>query len=240
MYLAGIILSDGTIDGTLRERSDRVIVPDGRTFSYLLYDGGVRICITQNDVRQIQLAKAALYAGVKLLMDHMQVDRSGSHRSGRGIRQPHRSEICDGPGPHTRLSSEKMWRRWATPRATAPRIALLDRAARQDIEQVVRRVQKVETAVEPHFQAHFVEAMSIPHRSDPFPETVLRGHPAAAGLPRTTSRATSVAPSPRPPQRNPPDLQERRTAAIHNLNSPVARWPPAGALLWAVPPNTSR
>jgi uncharacterized 2Fe-2S/4Fe-4S cluster protein (DUF4445 family) len=50
------------------------------------------------------------------------------------------------------------------------RIALLDRNARQEIEQAVRRVQKVETAVEPRFQEHFVEAMAIPHRTDPYPE----------------------------------------------------------------------
>ena len=34
---------------------------------------------------------------------------------------------------------------------------------------MVRRIEKVETAIEPAFQAHFVEAMAIPHASDPFP-----------------------------------------------------------------------
>ena len=47
---------------------------DGRTFSYLIREGEPRIAVTQNDVRAIQLAKAALYAGVKLLMDHYGVD----------------------------------------------------------------------------------------------------------------------------------------------------------------------
>ncbi len=53
---------------------------------------------------------------------------------------------------------------------TGARIALLNRAARDEIEQVVRRIEKVETAVEPAFQAHFVEAMAIPHKTARYPE----------------------------------------------------------------------
>ena len=74
MYLAGIIRSDGTIDGAKAAQSPRV-QPDGRTFSYLLRAGEPEIRIVQNDVRAIQLAKAALYAGARLLMDHLGVDR---------------------------------------------------------------------------------------------------------------------------------------------------------------------
>jgi uncharacterized 2Fe-2S/4Fe-4S cluster protein (DUF4445 family) len=68
------------------------------------------------------------------------------------------------------------------------RIALLDRDARHDIEQVVRRVQKIETAVEPRFQEHFVEAMAIPHRCDPFPELS-----AAVALPRPDAKGDAAA-----------------------------------------------
>ena len=59
MFLAGIVTADGVIDGALAARTPR-IVPDGRTFSYVLHEGTPRLVITQNDVRQIQLAKAAL------------------------------------------------------------------------------------------------------------------------------------------------------------------------------------
>ena len=55
---------------------------DGRTFSYLLHDGSAdgrpRIVITQNDVRAIQLAKAALYAGVRAAL----YDPQGTERPG--------------------------------------------------------------------------------------------------------------------------------------------------------------
>ena len=48
-----------------------------RTWSYVLHtpdSDETQIVVTQNDIRQIQLAKAALYAGVKLLMDHIGTD----------------------------------------------------------------------------------------------------------------------------------------------------------------------
>ena len=73
LFLAGIVHPDGTIDGRLAERSPR-IVPTGRTFTYVVRAGEPEIAITQNDVRQIQLAKAALYAGARLLMDRMGID----------------------------------------------------------------------------------------------------------------------------------------------------------------------
>ena len=73
MYLAGVITQDGVIDGDLQARTSRIL-PEGRTFTYVLHDGEPRITITQADVRAIQLGKAALYAGVKLLLDHYGVD----------------------------------------------------------------------------------------------------------------------------------------------------------------------
>src|ERR1700723_1246465 len=73
MYLAGIINQDGVLDGRLAARSGR-IVENGRTFAYLLHQGAVEMKITQNDVRAIQLAKAALYAGIALLMERLGID----------------------------------------------------------------------------------------------------------------------------------------------------------------------
>ena len=70
MYLAGIIDSDGVIQGSFADRTPRVVA-DGRTYSYVLHEAdGVRLAITQNDVRAIQLAKAALRAGIELLYVH--------------------------------------------------------------------------------------------------------------------------------------------------------------------------
>ncbi len=68
MFLAGIISEDGVIDGALAERTPRVEAV-GRTFAYVLREGEPRLVLYQTDVRAIQLAKSALYAGAKLLMD---------------------------------------------------------------------------------------------------------------------------------------------------------------------------
>jgi uncharacterized 2Fe-2S/4Fe-4S cluster protein (DUF4445 family) len=53
---------------------------------------------------------------------------------------------------------------------TGARIALLNEEARAEIEQVVRNVEKIETAVEPNFQQLFIDAMAFPNKVDAFPE----------------------------------------------------------------------
>jgi uncharacterized 2Fe-2S/4Fe-4S cluster protein (DUF4445 family) len=68
MFLAGIVSEDGVIDGELADRTRR-IEQVGRTFAYVLHVGVPRLLVYQTDVRAIQLAKAALYAGAKLRMD---------------------------------------------------------------------------------------------------------------------------------------------------------------------------
>jgi len=167
MYLAGILSADGVLRGEGAARSARVIA-QRRTFSYLLHDGEPRIAVTQNDVRAIQLAKAALYAGIRLLMDHLGVERVDSIRLagafGSHIDVTHAMVL--GLIPDCELDKVTSAGNAA---GTGARIALLDRKARLEIEQVVRRIEKVETAVEPRFQAHFVDAMAIPHRSAPYP-----------------------------------------------------------------------
>jgi uncharacterized 2Fe-2S/4Fe-4S cluster protein (DUF4445 family) len=174
MFLAGIVTEDGVIDGALAARTAR-IVPDGRTFSYILHEGdgsgsgsGPRIAITQNDVRAIQLAKSALYAGVRLLMDQLGIDELDEIRLagafGSQIDPTHAMVLglipdCD--LDHVRSAGNAA--------GTGALIALLSRAARAEIEAVVRRVEKIETAVEPRFQQHFVEAMAFPHKTAAFP-----------------------------------------------------------------------
>ena len=51
---------------------------------------------------------------------------------------------------------------------TGARIALLNLASRAEIEGVARRIEKIETAIEPNFQTLFVDAMAIPNKRDVF------------------------------------------------------------------------
>ena len=80
---------------------------------------------------------------------------------------------------------------------TGARIALLDNASRKTIEELVRRVEKIETAIEPKFQAHFVEAMGIPHSTARLPLDLAQGGEAAARRRRPRrAPAPSAAPAP--------------------------------------------
>ena len=167
MYLAGILAQDGTIDGAMAARSPRIRA-DGRTFDYLLHQGEQEISIVQTDIRAIQLAKAALYAGIRLLMDRLGVEQLdqimlagafGSHIDTKYAMLL--GMIPDCPLEHVYSAGNAA--------GTGARIALLNQGARDEIEEVIRQVEKIETAVEPKFQAHFVEAMGIPHATAAFP-----------------------------------------------------------------------
>jgi uncharacterized 2Fe-2S/4Fe-4S cluster protein (DUF4445 family) len=168
LYLAGIIQSDGSFDPAAAARSGRVQARD-RTYAYLLHDGEPRIFIEQNDVRAIQLAKAALYAGARLLMDHMGVDRVDRIRlaGAFGSHIDVKYAMVLGMIPDCDLAQVSSANNAA---GTGARIALLNAASRSEIEQRVRGIEKIETAVDPNFQRHFVEAMGIPHSSQPNPE----------------------------------------------------------------------
>ena len=171
MYLAGIITTDGVVDGALADHTQR-ITADGRTFSYVLHRAddpeASDVLVTQNDVRQIQLAKAALYAGIKLLMDEM------------GVTTVDRIRFAGAFGSHISVSHamvlglipdcdlEQVTSAGNAAGAGA-RMALLDRAARVEIAATIAKAERIETAVADDFQAHFVGAMSLPHQSDPFP-----------------------------------------------------------------------
>ncbi len=167
MYLAGVLATDGVIDGAMADKSPRVQA-DGRTFSYLLHEGAPEIRITQNDVRAIQLAKAALYAGARLLMDRLGVERverivlAGAFGSHIDVTYA----MVLGLIPDCNLAKVGSAGNAA---GTGARIALLNQQARDEIERVITQVEKIETAVEPRFQEHFVAAMGIPHSTESFP-----------------------------------------------------------------------
>jgi uncharacterized 2Fe-2S/4Fe-4S cluster protein (DUF4445 family) len=166
MFLAGIIAIDGTINGEMAERTPRII-PDGRTFSYVVLDGERPLLITQNDVRGIQLAKGALYAGARLLMDRA------------GLETVDRVKLAGAFGSHidpvyalvlglipdcdpTQVESV------GNAAGSGAVRALLSAADRAEAAEVARTITKVETAIEPRFQEHFVQAMGLPHSTDPY------------------------------------------------------------------------
>ncbi|MDH3449459.1 MAG: ASKHA domain-containing protein, partial [Gammaproteobacteria bacterium] len=168
MYLSGVIDSDGVI-GPVAGRESSRIVQEGRTWSYVLHEGERSIRITQNDVRAIQLAKAALHAGVRLLIDHMGIDRvdriglAGAFGSHIDVKYA----MVLGLIPDCNLEKVGSVGNAA---GTGARIALLNFPSRLEIGEILPKVEKIETALEPKFQEYFIQAMAIPHKTDPYLE----------------------------------------------------------------------
>jgi len=197
LYLAGIINQDGVVDGSLAERTPRV-VPNGRTFAYVLHEGEQRLMITQNDVRAIQLAKAALNAGILLLMERLGVEKVDRIRlaGAFGSHIDVKYAMVLGMIPDCVLSEVTSAGNAA---GTGARIALLDSRSRATIEDIVRRVEKIETAIEPRFQAHFVDSMAIPHKTAPYDQLRQAVHlPAPKAVTSTSSEGRERRPSRRP------------------------------------------
>jgi uncharacterized 2Fe-2S/4Fe-4S cluster protein (DUF4445 family) len=170
MFLAGIIDRDGVVQGSLAGTSSR-IVPDGRTFRYVVHDdgAGTQLSITQNDVRAIQLAKAALRAGIDLLVAHAGIDRVDDIRlaGAFGSHIDPMYALVLGLVPDCAVEHVRSIGNAAGAGAVR---ALLSVAARREMERAVRGVTKIETATEPSFQALFVAAMAFPHATAPSPE----------------------------------------------------------------------
>jgi uncharacterized 2Fe-2S/4Fe-4S cluster protein (DUF4445 family) len=178
MFLAGVLDPDGKIKLHESITSPRVI-EDGRTFSYVLRQGQQDICITQNDVRAIQLAKAALHAGAKLLMEHFGVEKVDRIRlaGAFGAHIDVKYAMILGLIPECDLENVSSAGNAA---GTGARITLLNKAARSQVEDQVRKVEKIETAVEPKFQEHFVSSMSIPNGGEAAPRK-MRGRRGRRG-----------------------------------------------------------
>ena len=174
MRMSGLLDASGLIGSATQTGTDRCVL-DGRTHSYVMYDasstGGPKITVTNPDIRAIQMAKAALYSGARLLMDKFgvhSVDRvvlAGAF--GAHISPKHAMVLGMIPDvPFERVTSA------GNAAGSGARIALIDKSQRAAIEHTVRQIEKIETAIEPKFQEHFVNASGIPNSDDSF--TLLR------------------------------------------------------------------
>jgi uncharacterized 2Fe-2S/4Fe-4S cluster protein (DUF4445 family) len=171
MRMAGIVDGPGLIGSPEQTGTTRVFA-DGRTHSYMVYDGsangGPVLTVTNRDIREIQMAKAALYSGARLLMDKFGVDHVDrivlAGAFGAHISPKHAMVLGMIPdAPLDKVSSA------GNAAGTGARIALLNRSARSEIEETVRNIHKIETAIEPRFQEHFVNASNIPNAVEAFP-----------------------------------------------------------------------
>ncbi|WP_420641558.1 ASKHA domain-containing protein [Candidatus Leptofilum sp.] len=169
LYLAQVLLPDGRFNPNCPSprlqwegpRGSYVLATEDETTS----ERPLRI--TQNDVRNIQLGKSALYAGAKLLMNRAnitEVDKvilAGAF--GSYIDTKHAMVL--GLIPNCDLAKVHAVGNAA---GDGARIALLNKQKRLEAQELVEWVTYVETAVDPDFQDEFANAIHIPHASDSF------------------------------------------------------------------------
>lgn len=196
MLTAGVLLPDGRFNPNLV--IDRLVWKE-RKGHYVLATGdqtttGEPIVVTQMDVRNIQLAKAALYAGAKLLMLRAgieKVDRVVLAGAFGSYIDPKHALIL-GLIPDCELAKVVAVGNAA---GDGARIALLNKEKRKEAKEVSRWTRYIETAVDPLFQEEFVAAMHIPHASDAFPhlEGILPESPDVPMV-RPRERRTRLAP----------------------------------------------
>ena len=177
LYLAGVLNARGLFEKTAAERTTRLRY-NGRTAGYVLVDAdqsatGAPIIITQNDVRQIQLAKAALYAGAKLLMNKLgiqKVDRIVLAGAFGNFIDPFHAMVL-GLVPDCDLQKVTAVGNAA---GDGARFALLNRGLRLKASELARWAVHIATPLESSFQDEFVAALDMPHARDAFPS--LQGH----------------------------------------------------------------
>lgn len=142
---------------------------------------GRDIPITMRDVRQIQLAKAALYVAARILLREM------------GIKQPDKIILAGGFGSYIDKTKAMILGMipdcplenvYAIGNAAGDgaRIALLNKNKRREAVEVARRIQRIELPTDPDFQNQFMLALNFPHMSDPFPHIAHLIPQAARGV----------------------------------------------------------
>jgi uncharacterized 2Fe-2S/4Fe-4S cluster protein (DUF4445 family) len=171
MFVAGIIDKSGRFiadTGSNRVRKDA----DGKPEYVLAWAEETSInqdiTVTQGDVRALQLAKGALYAGAKLMMQKM------------GVTKLDRVELAGAFGSHIDREASLILGMFpdvpidkvvvvGNAAGDGARMALLNKGKRIEADERARWVQFVEIATEPAFEKEFMQAMHLPHMKDKFP-----------------------------------------------------------------------
>jgi uncharacterized 2Fe-2S/4Fe-4S cluster protein (DUF4445 family) len=166
----------GAIDASGRFKKDipspRFRTNEGRTEFVIAWKHETSIekdiTITQQDVRNVQLAKAALYTGAKLMMRKLRIGRvervilAGAFGS---YIDPMKAMIigmfpdCDPKHVYAVGNAA----------GDGARMALLNLGKRREADDIARKVEYVELTIEKDFQKEFLDAMAFPHKKDPFP-----------------------------------------------------------------------
>ena len=178
LYRSGIIKKSGVFDKKgLKDHPRFRINPDTRQPEFVLAwaeESSIDkdIVVTQKDIRQIQLAKGALYAGCKLMVKRMGLEKVDRVKiaGAFGTHVDRTKALIMGLFPDCKI---EMIEGVGNAAGDGCRAALLNVRKRIEANWCSRNVEYIELTVEPNFQQEFMEAMQLPHMTDPFPH--LRG-----------------------------------------------------------------
>jgi len=172
LYRAGVITKSGVFNKNQKSKRFRRN-PDTKQPEFVLAWAEETsidkdIVVTQKDVRQIQLAKGALYAGCKLMMRRMKLDKVDKVKiaGAFGTHVDREKALIMGLFPDCEI--EKIIS-VGNAAGDGCRAALLNKEKRVEANWVSRNVEYIELTVESDFQKEFMEAMQIPHMTDEFP-----------------------------------------------------------------------
>lgn len=178
LYTAGVITKSGVFNKKELKECDRFRKnPDTNQPEFVLAwaeESAIDkdIVITQKDIRQIQLAKGALYAGCKLMVKRMGYDKVDKIKiaGAFGTHVERTKALIMGLFPDCEIEKIESVGNAA---GDGCRAALLNVKKRVEANWCSRNVEYIELTVEPTFQQDFMEAMQLPHMTDEFPH--LRG-----------------------------------------------------------------
>ena len=178
LYTSGVITKSGVFNKKGLKECERFRVnPDNRQPEFVLAwaeESSIDqdIVISQKDVRQIQLAKGALYAGCKLMVKRMGLEKVDKVKiaGAFGTHVDRTKALIMGLFPDCEI---EMIQSVGNAAGDGCRAALLNVKKRVEANWCSRNVEYIELTVEPNFQQDFMEAMQMPHMTDEFPH--LRG-----------------------------------------------------------------
>jgi uncharacterized 2Fe-2S/4Fe-4S cluster protein (DUF4445 family) len=172
MFKVGIVAGSGAFNPAVETERLRENPDTGQKEFVLAWNVetviGKDVVITQNDIRQIQLAKAAIYTGCKLMLRRLNLQR------------PDRIMLAGAFGNHIDINLALVLGMFpdcpperissiGNAAGDGCRATLLDLKKRTEADRIARQVEYVELTLMEEFQQNLIDAIHIPHMIDQFP-----------------------------------------------------------------------
>ncbi|WP_455281317.1 ASKHA domain-containing protein [[Eubacterium] cellulosolvens] len=140
-------------------------------------DSGINddIVITQSDIREIQLAKAAVYTGISILMKHMRVKPKEIKKfylaGAFGTYIDPTSAIDLGMFPEIPLERIQFVGNTA---GSGARMTLISNPTRKLVERIIKKIDYIELGANPNFQKEFISSMDLPNVNKKLFPTIMK------------------------------------------------------------------